>query len=262
MTMRGEDRLLPSTVHLATARFGRRMYYYPETGSTNDVAIDLAGRGEVDGTVVLTDFQRHGRGRRGHTWFSPAGEDLLFSLILRPGGESRSVLPVTLCLSLAISVLLSRETDATVGVKWPNDVVTATGKLAGILAEASHAGGAANHVVAGVGVNVNTTAFPDGLGPAASCRTLAGHRFNRAALFADLLGIMETYYDRFRADGFGPLVSAFNERLLGRGGRVRVVDGGAPGEGTVRGVDARGGLEIETDTGIRVLHGETVEELS
>lgn len=262
MTVRGEDRLLPSTVPLATARFGRRMYYYPETGSTNDIALELARRGEAEGTVVLTDFQRHGRGRRDHIWTSPPGENLLFTLVLRPGGESQSVLPLTLVMSLAISVLLARETGAAIGVKWPNDVVTPTAKVAGILAEASHAGGEASFVVAGVGVNVNTTGFPPGIGPATSCRALAGRRFDRAHLLADVLGAMETYYDRFRADGFGPFVSAFDERLRGRGGRVRVVGGGAPGEGIVRGVDALGGLEIETDAGLRVLRAETIEELA
>jgi len=260
--MRGEHRLLPSTIEpwLATARFGRRLYYYPETGSTNDVAMDLARRGEAEGTVVLTDFQRCGRGRRDRTWLSPAGKDLLFSVILRPGGASASVLPVTLALSLATAVLLGRATGADVLVKWPNDVVTATGKVAGILAEASHAGGQASFVVVGVGVNVNNMGFPSGIGPAASCRTLAGREFDRAALFADLLGAMETWYGRFRADGFGPLVSAFDERLRERGRRVRVVDGGSPGQGVVRGVVADGGLELDTDDGRRVLHGETVEE--
>jgi len=262
--MQGDDRLLPSTIEpwLATARFGRRLYYYPETGSTNDVAIDLARRGEAEGTVVLTDFQRAGRGRRDHTWSSPPGRDLLFSIILRPGGESRSVLPVTLALSLATAVLLGRATDTEVGVKWPNDVVTATGKVAGILAEASHADGHTRFVVVGVGVNVNSEGFPADIGSAASCRTIAGRPFDRAPLFADLLGTLETYYGRFRADGFAPLVSAFNERLRERGRVVRVVEGGPPGSGIVRGVDADGGLELDADGGVRVLNGETIEESS
>jgi len=260
--MRGDERLLPSTITpwLATARFGRRLYYYPETGSTNDVALELARGGESEGTVVFTDYQRGGRGRRDHTWSSAPGRDLLFSVILRPGGASSSVLPVTLALSLATSVLLTRATGAGVGVKWPNDVVTEAGKVAGILAEASHAGGQASFVVVGVGVNVNAIEFPPDIGPAVSCRGLLGGELDRASLFADLLGTMETYYDRFRADGFGPLVSSFNERLRERGRRVRVVEGGPPGSGVVRGVDASGGLEIETGNGVRVLHGETVEE--
>ena len=71
---------------------------------------------------------------------------------------------------------------------------------------------------------------------------------------------METYYDRFRADGFGPLVSTFNERLRQRGRTVRVTGGGPPARGVVRGVDAHGGLELDTDDGVRVLHGESVKE--
>ena len=97
--MRPDQRLLPSIIEpwLATAGFGRRLYYYPEIDSTNDAAMGLARRGEAEGTVVLTDFQRRGRGRRDHTWSSPAGQDLLFSVILRPGGASVSVLPSHWC---------------------------------------------------------------------------------------------------------------------------------------------------------------------
>jgi biotin-(acetyl-CoA carboxylase) ligase len=113
-----------------------------------------------------------------------------------------------------------------------------------------------------VGVNVNSEGFAADIGPAASCRTIAGRPFDRAPLFADLLGTLETYYGRFRADGFAPLVSTFNERLRERGRVVRVVEGGAPGSGVVRGVDSDGGLELDVDGGVRVLHGETIEESS
>ncbi|MCH8291552.1 hypothetical protein IH992_10680 [Candidatus Poribacteria bacterium] len=97
------EALLPADVrrHLATASIGHRLYYYPETDSTNDVAIDLARNGEPEGAVVYTDFQRRGRGRLDHKWSSPRQRDLLFSVILRPESEPREALAITLAFSVA-----------------------------------------------------------------------------------------------------------------------------------------------------------------
>jgi len=247
--VRPAERLLPSIIgrYLATSSLGRRIYYYPETGSTNDIALELARGGEPEGTVVVTDFQRQGRGRHGHEWVSPAGNDLLFSMILRPPGDPQSVLPVTLAISLSAAVALARATGAEVGVKWPNDLVAETGKVGGILAEASHRSGRPEFVVVGVGINVNGTAdeFPEALrGRAESCRTLAGETLDRASLMADVLGLIETYYQRFCMDGFGALVSAYEARLMHMGKGVRFERGGQVVEGDIVGVGDDGALHV------------------
>lgn len=258
---------LPADVrrHLATAYIGRRFYFYPETDSTNDVALALAGAGEPEGTVVAADFQRRGRGRRSHTWSGPAGKDLLFSMILRPEGDARAALPVTLAVATAISVALSKLLDVDLFVKWPNDVVARTGKVAGILAESASSGGRVAHAVVGVGVNVNSgdDEFPAELrGQAASCRTLSGVVWDRAAVLADLLGTIEAYYDRFRRDGFGALASAYEARLWQAGRAVTFEREGAHRSGRVAGVARDGALIVTIDDGRRVeLYSEHVEVL-
>ena len=258
-------RLLPHSIqpHLATRTFARRIYYYPETGSTNDVALELARAGEPEGTVVVTDFQRHGRGRREHSWSSREGHDLLFSLILRPAGAPESVLPVTLALSLGVAVALQANMGAPVGVKWPNDLVVGVGKIGGILAEATHRQGSVEYVVVGFGINVNSTAddFPDDLrGRVASCRMLAGAPVDRARLLADVAGALEAYYRRFQVDGFGVLAGAYNERmsLVGRSIHVRGSDWEA--EAQVIGVRPDGRLGVRLNDGRTVdLHNEIIE---
>ena len=258
---------LPADVrrHLATAYLGRRFYFYPETDSTNDVALALAGAGEPEGTVVVADFQRRGRGRRSHTWSSPAGKDLLFSMILRPEGDARQSLPVTLAVATAISVALSKLLDVDLFVKWPNDVVARNGKVAGILAESASSGGRVAHAVVGVGVNVNSdeTEFsPELRGRVASCRTLSGVVWDRAAMLADLLGTIEAYYDRFRRDGFGALASAYEARLWQAGRAVSFERDGGRRSGRVAGVARDGALVVTVDDGRRVeLYGEQVEVL-
>jgi BirA family biotin operon repressor/biotin-[acetyl-CoA-carboxylase] ligase len=258
---------LPADVRrrLATAYLGRRYYYYPETNSTNDVALALAAAGEAEGAVVVADFQRRGRGRRAHAWSSPAGKDLLFSMILRPQGDARHALPVTLAVATAVSVTLSKLLDADMSVKWPNDVMAPGGKIAGILAESASSGGRLSHAVVGVGVNVNSDVadFAGDLhGRAASCKTIAGAEWDRADLLADLLGTIEAYYDRFKRDGFGPLASAYEARLTQAGKEVAFERDGARWSGRVLGVSRDGALVVRVSDGDVHLYSEQIEVLA
>lgn len=258
---------LPADVQrrLATARLGRRLYFYPVIGSTNDAALELARSGEPEGTVVMTDHQSTGRGRRGHTWSSPPGRDVLMSLVLRPGSDARAALPVTLVAALSISVVLSKLLDVEVGVKWPNDVMCERGKLAGILAESSTASTGLTHLVLGCGINVNVRAaeFPDSLAlPAASCHTLTGHDWNRADIAADVLGTIEAYYDRLVRDGFGPLRAAYENRLMHMEREVMFEQRGARASGLVRGVAEDGALRIDINGEETLLYGESIEAVA
>jgi BirA family biotin operon repressor/biotin-[acetyl-CoA-carboxylase] ligase len=256
---------LPADVqrHLSTARLGRRIFFYPVLDSTNDVALELARGGEPEGSVVMADHQRAGRGRRGHTWSSPPERDVLMSLVLRPGKDARDALPVTLVAALSIAVVLSKLLDVEVGVKWPNDVVCASGKLAGILAESSSTALCLTHLVVGVGINVNVRAdeFPAQLNhPAASCHTLTGEDWTRADIAADVLGTIEAYYDRLLRDGFAPLRSAYEARLVHMEREVAFEHDGARTSGVVRGVAADGALRVEPYGGEEMLlYGESIE---
>jgi BirA family biotin operon repressor/biotin-[acetyl-CoA-carboxylase] ligase len=256
---------LPADVqrHLATARLGRRIYFHPDIASTNDAALVLARAGEPEGTAVIADHQRDGRGRRGQVWSSPAQRNLLMSVILRPDTDARGALAVTLVAAVSVSVVLSKLLDVEFLVKWPNDVVCEHGKIAGILAESSASTAGLSHVVLGIGINVNARAeeFPAGLPyPAASCLTLTGVEWDRAHIAADVLGTIEAYYDRFLRDGFSPLRGAYEARLLHLGQRVAFEQKGARVDGIVRGVAVDGALRIERDGGEEtLLYNETIE---
>ena len=262
--MRPDERILPETIRrcLFTPLLGSRIYYYPAVDSTNRVARELAAAGEPEGTLVITDFQTAGRGRRDHTWSSAEGRDLLFSLILRAGGEPRMLLPITLAFSLALSVGLSKTFGSItgsdtpgvdVGIKWPNDLFAGGAKIGGILAEGSSVEGRATYTVVGVGINVNSTTddFPEEISAsAASCATLTGMSLDRAALLAELLGSMESYYRRFCVDGFGPLAAAYVDRMIAVGKQVEVDIDGAGVALEVIGVGVDGALLTRrSDTG-------------
>jgi BirA family biotin operon repressor/biotin-[acetyl-CoA-carboxylase] ligase len=256
---------LPAEVQrrLATARLGRRIYFHPETASTNDVALELSRAGEPEGTVVIADHQGAGRGRRGQAWSSPPHCNLLMSIILRPETDARGALPVTLVAALSVSVVLSKLLDVEMSVKWPNDVVSSRGKIAGILAESSASASGLVYLVLGIGINVNALAedFPPGLPyPAASCRTLTGVPWNRADIAADVLGTIEAYYDRFLRDGFAPLRGAYDARLLHLGRRVEFDRDRARVTGVVMGAGEDGALRVGLAGGEEILlYSESIE---
>jgi BirA family transcriptional regulator, biotin operon repressor / biotin---[acetyl-CoA-carboxylase] ligase len=112
------------------------------TDSTNDRARDLAAGGCPHGTLVTAGEQSAGRGRQGRRWSAPAGRALLMSLVLRhwPG-----------LLPLAAGVAVAEVAGPGARVKWPNDVLVAERKVAGILAEGRPQDG---WMILGIGLNV------------------------------------------------------------------------------------------------------------
>src|SRR5262245_25019804 len=148
-------------------RLGTPTLFFSTIGSTNDVAIALAGNGDYEGAVVIADAQTAGRGRRGRVWLSPPGAGLYVSVLLAPARASRSPDRATALLTLAAGVAIAEAVERVTGlaaaIKWPNDLLVGKRKLAGILAEgvASQTPAPSVHtVVLGYGLNVSAAAFP------------------------------------------------------------------------------------------------------
>ena len=261
--------LLPHEIraHFTTDRFAQRIYYIPEVDSTNRLATELAKDGEAEGTLVVTDYQTAGRGRYERTWASPAGRNLLFSIILRPEMPPGAVLPVTLACAMSIAETLEPVLGRGASVKWPNDVLVDDHKICGILSEGSTVGNRVDHVVVGIGINVNMTAeeFPAPLElrrPATSCSIVTGTNHERAPLLTSVIGGLETAYDDFTRDGFDSLVDRYDERLLGRGQMVRFTKDGESLHGEIAGVGGDGSLMIELAGGkhVALYDGDQIEE--
>jgi BirA family biotin operon repressor/biotin-[acetyl-CoA-carboxylase] ligase len=166
------------------------------TGSTN---ADLLARGGPEGQVLVAEEQTAGRGRMGRSWVSQPGASLTFSVLLRPvtvPPARRGWLPLLTGVAVATAVRSVAAVPAT--LKWPNDVLVADRKLAGILAEQS-----GETVVIGVGVNVAMAAdalpvSPTGL--RATSLHVEGADVARDELLGEALRQLEAYYLRFRAD--------------------------------------------------------------
>ena len=204
-----------------------------------------------EGAVAVCDVQTRGRGRLGRTWLAPPGKAILCSVLLRPP-SARNLPELSLVGGLATAEAVEEAPGIGAGLKWPNDVLLAGRKVAGVLAEAS-----AGAVLLGIGLNVNQEPheLPAARFPAGSLLIAAGVRRARAPLLAALLRRLETDYDRWLASGLGALHADLARRDFLRG-RSIVVDGE---RAVARGIDASGRLEIEADAGRRLLESGEVE---
>lgn len=240
--------------------FGRRVLWYPEIGSTNDVALSLADAGEGEGCIVAADAQTAGRGRRGRVWVSPPGAGIYVSVVLRPAPSAAALL--TLAAGVAVAEGIAAATGLPARVKWPNDVFvdspTAAGgvrKLAGILAEATSRAA----VVMGIGINVQPAAYPAEVASrATSIESELGRVVDRGLVLAECLAALATRYEAVRAGRIDAVVSAWRSRAVSTFGRPVEWDaGGTIQRGVAHDVDRDGALLVRTTGGlVRVVAGE------
>ena len=135
---------------------GEPLVYHSVTGSTNDDALAEARAGAAHGTTFVADLQTAGRGRRQAAWLSPAGENLLFSVLLRPAIATPRLSGLPLVTGLAVRDAVAPLIAASPLVKWPNDILVDDKKLCGILVESQIRGAEGVAVVIGIGLNVAT----------------------------------------------------------------------------------------------------------
>ena len=239
----------------------RDIRWYDSIPSTMDVAAALAAEGAAHGVVVAAHEQTAGRGRRGAVWVSPPGAGIYFSFIARPAaataGKPAAIAALSL-LTLAAGVAVRDGIAAATGLhadlKWPNDLLVARRKLAGILAEGHAVGTPQQAVVIGVGVNVQRAAYPpDVAGRATSLREEVRRDINRDALLAEVLAAIEQRLADLDQNAGDILRSWRAASPTAHGTRVEW-DGR---HGTTAGIDDSGALLVQTAEGVeRIIAGQ------
>ncbi len=230
---------------------GKHICYFKELDSTNARAKQEADNGAAEGTLVVTDMQTAGRGRRGRSWNSPAGVNLYFTLILKPVYQPDKAAMVTLVMALAVAEGISLTCGMEAEIKWPNDVVVNGKKVCGILTEMNVEHGQIQCVAVGVGVNVGLQEFPPEIADkAASLEAECGKPVSRAALAANILKAFEKYYESFLQElSLSCIRDKYNRRLVNRDREVRVLDPQGEFQGIARGINEFGELLVERDDG-------------
>ena len=244
-----------------TAWLGTELHELGEVDSTNDEAAARAAAGAPHGAVVVAAAQRRGRGRLGRAWFSPPGDNLYISCLLRPPLAPVAVPPVTLAAGVAVCEVVAGF-GVHAAVKWPNDVVVAGRKLAGILTEMTTRGASLEFLVLGIGVNLATRAFPPELAAIATSIAIESGRVVSPAEFrARLLPALEVWLDRFFAGGVPAVAPAWTQWSGMLGSRVRVIaEGGRTFEGIAQGLGEDGSLDGLDDRGhhVKVVAGDVI----
>jgi BirA family biotin operon repressor/biotin-[acetyl-CoA-carboxylase] ligase len=243
---------------LTTRAFGRTLLCFDEVDSTNTVASERARAGTPEGTVVIAETQTRGRGRLGRAWVSPPHRNLYLSLVLRPDLPTEQLSCVSLVTGVAVCEAVGEWTPAS--LKWPNDVLVAGRKIAGILIE-MEGEGAERFIVPGIGVNLNGERddFPPELrDKAVSLRMASGATVDRARFAARLLYHLESRYEQLRALGFAPLAQRWEELSGCVGADVTIEERGRRVSGRVLGLAADGALRLRLPSGAeqRVVSGD------
>jgi BirA family transcriptional regulator, biotin operon repressor / biotin---[acetyl-CoA-carboxylase] ligase len=229
---------------------GRDIQVFQQTNSTNDVVEKLARDGVAEGVVVFAESQTKGRGRLGRKWISPPEEGLWFSVLLRPKLPPASVTQLTIAAATAVARAIQAQSSLAPQIKWPNDILINSRKVAGILTELSAELDQVRYVVIGIGVDVNVKEFPPELdGIATSLSMEAGRRFLRGEIAAAILAELDADYARIKRGEFAALAEEWEQHCITLGRRVQIHIGDRTVSGRAESLDNDGALLLRTDHG-------------
>ncbi len=244
---------------LRTERIARQVLWKEEIDSTNNWAREYAGsrcwmdKGtDPDGTLFVAEKQTVGKGRQGRIWTSPPGENIYMSLLLwKPEIKTVSASRLTLVMGLSVAQGIEMLTGRKAGIKWPNDVVYSGKKICGILTEMKIQKGKPEHIVVGVGINVNQTEFSTELQDKATSVFLeTGKKADRIAGIARVMECFEKNYRKFlRTEDLSLMKEEYESLLLNKDRQVRIIEKTGQWQGTARGINDRGELLVEDSRG-------------
>jgi BirA family transcriptional regulator, biotin operon repressor / biotin---[acetyl-CoA-carboxylase] ligase len=235
---------------------------YASVTSTMDLAAQAARQGAAEGLVIVADHQAAGRGRRGRSWSSPPGAGLYLSVVLRPplaGTAPELVSFLTLGTGVAVRTAILHASGWAPQLKWPNDVVAAHRKLAGILAEGVAIGTPEQTVILGIGINVRDGAHPAEIAArATSLEAELTRPIDPALLLEEILVAVPAVYLRLQRGGSDDILREWRAAApsaIGAAVEWDAADG--PRRGTTAGIDDSGALLIRTSSAVeRVVAGE------
>jgi len=259
------DLLFPDEIAagLDTRRIGRKIYSYTEVDSTNDVATALATGGASDGTVIFAEYQRRGRGRFDRRWHSPAGKNIICSVILRPSIDPKNISQISLLTAVAAAKTLRSTFGLPAFIKWPNDVYVNGKKISGILVEMNAELDLVHYVVVGIGINVNSSRkdFPPSIRDlSTSIKLETGAKADRIAVARAFLEEFDSCYRSYIRKGFEEVGNTWIDMSLSLGKRIKALNSTGEISGIPTGLDGDGSLLIRLDSGMvaRVSSGDLI----
>ena len=226
-----------------------------EVDSTNRYVRDEAvalwqNRGINDFAVVSAGLQTAGRGQRGNTWSSNAGENLLFSILVRPGETLEVSKQFLLSQAVALSIHDAMKCyGVDTRLKWPNDIYAGSRKLAGILLELDYSGAFVEQAIIGIGLNVNQEGFPQMDRTPVSMKMLWKRDFILDDVLATILDLFEHYYTEMRFGNRDAIAAEYKRVLLGMNERHTFIDRDGHFDAVIQDVESDGHLILRRNDG-------------
>jgi BirA family transcriptional regulator, biotin operon repressor / biotin---[acetyl-CoA-carboxylase] ligase len=238
---------------METLFVGQNAIFLPQVESTNSYATALLKNVNLtEGTVIYTTDQTKGRGQRGNNWISGPGLNLAVSYVLRP-----SFLPIDklfymyIISALAVHDVMAEMLSSSqfdIKIKWPNDILVNSKKIAGILNENILHHTTTSATIVGIGLNINQQNF-EGVENATSLRVLSGKEHDTTAVLKILHRHLENYYLKLKNKQFEVILKAYYAYFY----KIDQVQGFSVDNNiqnfTVKGINEKGLLDLEDTKG-------------
>ncbi|MEI3604754.1 biotin--[acetyl-CoA-carboxylase] ligase [Pseudogracilibacillus sp. SE30717A] len=246
---------------LQTDWLGKKIVYRDSITSTQRLAHELALDGAEHGTIVIADEQTKGKGRVDRNWHSQKGKGIWMSVILRP-----TILPylapqLTLLTATVLANVIDQYAKIKPQIKWPNDILIDSRKMAGILTEMQAEQDHVLYVIVGMGININQdqSDLPDDiLNKATSLRIETGQEWEMLPMIQQIIETFESKYMHYIDNGFKEVKQNWENYGFRLNERLQINSGNKRWEGLFLGIAEDGALLAKTDTGIieKVYSGE------
>lgn len=222
---------------------------YKSIDSTNTEAKRSAMLGAAHGTVIAADTQTNGRGRHGHSFYSPAGTGLYLSVVLKPEKPLADCTLTTIAAADALADTIEELTDCKPEIKWVNDILVNGRKVCGILTEAISdiESGMAEAIIVGAGVNISTRDFPPEIADTAGSLKSSVTRNKLAA------GIISRLLDYTAEADSKRILSDYRRRSAALGETVTFTRNGKLITALATDINDAGNLIVQTPNGTEVL---------
>lgn len=229
---------------MASSPIGRSLIVLESVDSSNNYAMAKAKAGQAKhGDVFFALQQTAGKGQRGRQWLTRAAENITLSVVLETAALPRSSLfLLSMAMALGAHDWLKAQLGANCSIKWPNDLYWRDRKTGGILIENSWLGTNWQFAIAGIGINVNQTNFDLATRNPASIKQISGNELEILPSAADLCSCLEIRWQQLLSSNAKNLLADFNAVLYRRNQPVRLKQGNAVFETTIREVTLTGEL--------------------
>lgn len=247
-----EDKLFPEEIKvlLSNNNIGKEVLYFESINSTNSYGKEKADSLE-SGTVILSEEQLEGRGRRGKEWESSKGTGIWMSLVLKPDIQPTEGVKMTQIAAASVCKAIRKVTGLNALIKWPNDIVVNGKKVCGILTEMAGELNEISYIVIGIGINANTVEFSEDLKEKATSLYIEGNKkVDRKEIVIKILEEFEELYNLFikelNLEHTLEIVKKYSAVL---GKEIRIIQGKKEKRAKAIEIDNEGMLVIETDNG-------------